>query len=89
MRIQHFTTAVFLGMALVSFSARTSAQQGTATGVPVQMIVSVEAKHGEEVPPINRHDIIVHQGQERPAGYRLGSSHGQLRWAGTGDFDRR
>ena len=63
MRIQHFSTSVLLGMALVSFSARTSAQQETATGVPVQMTVSVEAKHGEEVPPINRHDIVVHQGK--------------------------
>jgi len=50
-------------MALGLFSTRTSAQQETKTGVPVQMIVSVEAKHGEAVPPINRHDIIVHQGK--------------------------
>lgn len=63
MKIQHLTTAVLLGMAMVSFSARTSAQQEAATGVPVQMIVSVEAKHGQELPSITRHDIIVHQGK--------------------------
>ena len=63
MTIQRFTTVVLLEMALVSFSTPTSAQQETKTGVPVQVIVSVEAKHGEEVPPINQHDIIVHQGK--------------------------
>jgi hypothetical protein len=50
--------------------------------VPVQLVVSVEPKHGNEIPPITQHDIIVHQGKnvrqvtgwERATGNRAGLS---------------
>ena len=35
---------------------------GNSPGVPVQMVVSVEAKHGNEIPMITQQDVIVHQG---------------------------
>jgi hypothetical protein len=37
----------------------------SSTGVPVRMLVSVEARHGSGVPVINREDVIVHQGRDR------------------------
>lgn len=43
-----------------------SAQQKDATtGVPVQMVVSVEPKHGNEIPTITQQDVIVNQGHDR------------------------
>jgi hypothetical protein len=64
MRIQDFARRVALIVGLFSISWPAAAQQaGTAAGVPVQMVVSVEPKHGNEIPAITQHDIIVHQGQ--------------------------
>lgn len=37
---------------------------GAATGTPVQMVVTVEPKHGNEVPEITQQDVIVNQGRE-------------------------
>ena len=37
----------------------------TATTVPAQMVVTVEATHGTEVPAVNREDVVVLQGRER------------------------
>jgi hypothetical protein len=34
-------------------------------GVPVQMIVSVEPRHGHELPVITQQDVMVYQGRER------------------------
>ena len=36
-----------------------------AEGVPVQMVVVVEAHHGTEVPDVRRQDVTVRQGNER------------------------
>ncbi len=45
--------------------AGSSPQTGSAGTVPVSMVVSVEAKHGGEVPTINREDVRVSQGKDR------------------------
>jgi len=36
-----------------------------APSVPVQMIVTVEARHGKNAPPLNREDFMVSQGKEK------------------------
>jgi hypothetical protein len=43
------------------------AQDGTApaSGVPVHTLVTVEAKHGKDVPAVNRDDVRVIQGHDR------------------------
>lgn len=41
------------------------AQTGPAETVPVSMVVSVEAKHGGEVPLLNREDVRVFQGNNQ------------------------
>ena len=38
---------------------------GAATGVPVQIVVTVEPKHGNEIPTITQQDVIVNQGHDR------------------------
>ena len=55
-----FTLAVFVVAATVA-SAR--AQQ--PAGVPVHVVVTVEAHKGKEFPVINREDVIVHEGRDR------------------------
>ena len=65
MEIQKFARLIALVMVLFSISRPAAAQQaGTAPGVPVQMVVGVEAKHGNETPTITRDDLIVHEGHD-------------------------
>jgi hypothetical protein len=40
-------------------------EERAATGVPVQMVVTVEPKHGNEMPTIAQQDVIVNQGHDR------------------------
>ena len=40
-------------------------QSGADQGVPVQMLVTVEARHGHEVPMITKQDVMVYQGRDR------------------------
>jgi hypothetical protein len=64
MKIQDFARLVAVAVALLSIPRPAAAQQtGMESGVPVQMLVSVEAKHGNEVPALTQHDVIVHQGK--------------------------
>jgi hypothetical protein len=51
-------------MALLYIARPIEAGQATGQGVPVQMIVSVEPKKGNEVPMVTKPDIIVHQGKD-------------------------
>lgn len=55
-----FTLVVFV-LAITVASAR--AQQ--SAGVPVRIVVTVEAHKGKEPPVINREDVIVHEGRDR------------------------
>src|SRR5437764_15147904 len=41
------------------------AQQTSSTGVTVHMVVTVEPRHGSNVPVINREDVMVYQGHDR------------------------
>src|SRR2546430_17275602 len=40
-------------------------QSSSAAGVQVQMIVTAEPKHGNDVPVLNREDVMVYQGKDR------------------------
>ena len=63
MKIQNVVTILILLMALFSIPLPAAAPQlEMATGVPVRMVVSVEPRHGTEMPTITQHDVIVHQG---------------------------
>jgi hypothetical protein len=45
---------------------RLSAQQApAASGAPAHMVVTVEPHHGNDVPPINREDVMVYEGKDR------------------------
>ena len=47
-------------------STHLAAQQVSSTeGVPVHMVVTVEAHRGSNVPVINREDVMVHEGHDR------------------------
>ena len=53
-------------MAAFSIPNTASAQQKEApTGTPVQMVVSAEPKHGNQVPTITQQDVLVYQGHDR------------------------
>ncbi len=57
--------AIALNVILLSISLSAAAQESAAEqGVPVKMLVTVEPKHGHEIPMITRHDIIVTQGHD-------------------------
>ncbi len=48
--------------------AQQAATNGTsANGVPVHMVVTVEPRHGSDVPVVNREDVMVYEGKERDA----------------------
>jgi hypothetical protein len=40
-------------------------QQSPATGIPVHMVVTAEARHGADVPVIQKEDVMVYQGRDR------------------------
>lgn len=63
---RHFVTPTFLALVLAFVGPRAVAQQPSAVqGVPVSMIVTVEPKHGDEVPAILQQDVMVYQGHDR------------------------
>ena len=57
---------ICLLMIALSVPFLASAQQKeAAAGTPVQMVVSVEPKHGNEIPTIAQQDIVAYQGRDR------------------------
>ena len=49
-----------------SFSDSSRAQQPPSETVPVSMVVSVEARHGKEIPVVNnKEDVRVFEGHDR------------------------
>lgn len=58
---------LFLAMAMLLTSAPLTAAQETSApaGVPVHMVVTVEARHGSNVPDVSREDVMVYQGRDR------------------------
>ena len=66
MRLQiKLISGLFFAASILSTAYTASAQQSETGGTPVHMVVSVEAKHGNEVPMIAQQDVIVNQGKDR------------------------
>jgi hypothetical protein len=67
MNMKVFALALVLGLAsLGSGTARLAAQSAPpANGVPVHMVVTVEAHHGSNVPVLEREDVMVYEGHDR------------------------
>ena len=55
----------FLMVAILIPGTLSAQQKEAATGAPVHMVVSLEPKHGNEVPTITQQDVIVNQGHDR------------------------
>jgi hypothetical protein len=55
---------VCLAIVLLPIARPIEAQQAAEPGVPVQMIVSVEPKKGDEIPMVTKHDIVIRQGKD-------------------------
>jgi len=55
--------SLLLSLNLVTLTAR--AQQPAPGTVPVSTVVSVEARHGKDIPAVNREDVRVIQGKDR------------------------
>src|ERR1700674_5490727 len=67
MKRRHGPLTTILGL-LIGFSwaiASSSAQQSASGTVPVSTLVSVEAKHGKDIPVVNREDVRVLEGHNR------------------------
>jgi len=64
MHTQRFFPAALPILLLLLFCLARPARSQQATGVPVRMTVTVEAKHGDEIPSITRQDVIVNQGHD-------------------------
>ena len=60
-RLVAFGLLIGLGGGPLSWSA----QQPSAGTIPVTTVVSVEAKHGKDIPTVNREDVRVFQGHDR------------------------
>jgi hypothetical protein len=61
-----FISGFFFFMAVFAIPRIVSARQQDATsGTPVQMVVSAEPKHGNQVPTITQQDVLVYQGHDR------------------------
>jgi hypothetical protein len=58
---------LIVGLVLVTSGALSlAAQQVPGTnGVSVQMVVTVEARHGSDVPALDAKDVMVHEGKDR------------------------
>src|SRR6516225_1737934 len=53
-------------LAMVPLTILCALGQGTSPGgVPVHMLVTVEARHGTNPPEINREDVMVREGHDR------------------------
>jgi len=59
-----FTLFVFL-FALASLESAEAQQAPSAGGIPAHILVTVEPKHGSNVPDIKRDDVMVYQGKDR------------------------
>jgi hypothetical protein len=67
MRTSYFASAVLIACAGLTLGSQAvmSREPAPAGTVPVHMVVTVEARHGTEVPEIKREDVTVRQGKER------------------------
>jgi hypothetical protein len=66
MKKSHLIAAALLAMVTLATAPRSVlAQQAPSTGIPVHMVVTVEPRHGSNVPVIYREDVMVYQGRDR------------------------
>jgi len=66
MRNRRLVGVAFLAVAALATCLRSAvAQEASPTGVPVHVVVTVEPRHGSNVPIINREDVMVYQGHDR------------------------
>ena len=66
MENNRFGRGPLVGIAVLLVSAPCARPQAASSGtVPVQMVVTVEARHGAQVPEITRDDVMVYQGRNR------------------------
>src|SRR5579863_1315161 len=42
-----------------------TAQEPGSAGIPVHTVVTVETRHGQSAPVVNREDLMVYEGRER------------------------
>ena len=61
MRLIQVTAAVFAASATLLLAQ----EKATTPTAPVQMIVTVEARHGKDIPVLNREDVMVFQKSQR------------------------
>jgi hypothetical protein len=59
--------AVCLGGGGDLWAQQAPANGTSANGVPAHMVVTVEPRHGSDVPVVNREDVMVYEGKERDA----------------------
>jgi hypothetical protein len=65
MKIQNSASLIILAVALSAVPRPAAAQHtGTVAGVPVQIVVSLETRHGNEAPMVTQHEVFVHQGRD-------------------------
>src|SRR5712692_3908472 len=66
MRKAHLIAGALLAMAALASGLWSAvAQEASSTGVPVHVVVTLEPRHGSNVPVINREDVMVYQGHDR------------------------
>src|SRR5258707_14779565 len=66
MRKPHLVGGALLAVAALASGLWSAiAQDVSSTGVPVHVMVTVEPRHGSDVPVINREDVMVYQGRDR------------------------
>jgi hypothetical protein len=66
MRSHHWNSRGAVGLLVLLAASAASAQRDPAyPGVPVNAVVTVEARHGKEVPEVRAEDVVVMQGKQR------------------------
>ncbi len=66
MRRPHLIAGAFVAVAALASGLWSAvAQEASSTGVPVHVVVTVEPRHGSNVPVIQREDVMVYQGHDR------------------------
>ncbi len=58
-------SALLLLLSTAAFYPGAAAQTSPAGGVPVSMVVTAEARHGTNAPPVTRDDVMVYEGKDR------------------------
>jgi len=66
MNKSHCLLSAIVGFAVcLSVTSRLNAQNAGTPGVPVHVLVTVEARHGSAVPEIGPRDVMVYEGHDR------------------------